>query len=304
MKFKAKGSFVAVFITFGVVAITFGVGFLTIFLLRSQSIKTEVVATSTSPFSPIVLDSSNIIGKAAIIYDPTDNQVLFQKNAGEPLPLASVTKLGTAETVLSEHPSNPLITITSQDLLHSDAGDFGLRAGDTLSLDKLMQLGFVASSNDAMAAVANSLGPDAIEKINNKVSSLGLQEFVFYDPTGLDVSTTTSGAYGSAHDVAVLAADFYSQFPTYFELTEEPSITINDNGRSITDVATDAPLLSIPGLVGAKTGYTNLAGGNLVAVFDVEIGHPLVAVVLGSTERGRFQDIRALINAARHSLSL
>lgn len=64
-------------------------------------------------------------------------------------------------------------------------------------------------------------------------------------------------------------------------------------------VATALPLSSLPGFVGAKTGYTDLAGGNLVVIFDIEIGHPLVAVVLGSTEQGRFDDIRTLAHAIR-----
>ena len=58
-------------------------------------------------------------------------------------------------------------------------------------------------------------------------------------------------------------------------------------------------VLTIPGFIGAKTGYTDLAGGNLVAMFYAEIGHPLVVVVLGSTKQGRFDDIRTLISAVR-----
>jgi len=54
----------------------------------------------------------------------------------------------------------------------------------------------------------------------------------------------------------------------------------------------------VPGFIAGKTGYTDLAGGNLVVVFDVEPGQPLIAVALGSTQEGRFSDIRALINAA------
>ena len=68
--------------------------------------------------------------------------------------------------------------------------------------------------------------------------------------------------------------------------------------RTLTAAGDRAPLQNIPGFIGAKTGYTDLAGGNLVAVFDIDIGHPLIAVVLGSTEEGRFTDIETLINAA------
>ena len=53
----------------------------------------------------------------------------------------------------------------------------------------------------------------------------------------------------------------------------------------------------IPGLLGSKTGLTDLAGGNLVFAFDPELGRPIVITILGSTEEGRFQDVRKLISA-------
>jgi D-alanyl-D-alanine carboxypeptidase (penicillin-binding protein 5/6) len=136
--------------------------------------------------------------------------------------------------------------------------------------------------------------------MNQVAAELGLSKSYFLNPTGLDFNTTTSGAYGSAYDVARLAAIFYKQNSYYFEQTQHSAVSIDDSGRVSNGHATAQPLLSIPGFIGAKTGYTDLAGGNLVAIFDVEIGHPLVAVVLGSTLDGRFTDIKTLINAARH----
>ena len=162
--------------------------------------------------------------------------------------------------------------------------------------------GFIASSNDAMAAVANSLGTSSLQEINTTAARLGLSHMVFYDPTGLDISTTSAGAYGSAWDVARLATIFYNSHPEFFELTQGADVSVEVAGHVMQGHATAAPLLSIPGLVGAKTGFTDLAGGNLVAIFDLDIGHPLVAAVLGSTQDGRFDDIRTIIEAARTQL--
>jgi D-alanyl-D-alanine carboxypeptidase len=53
----------------------------------------------------------------------------------------------------------------------------------------------------------------------------------------------------------------------------------------------------MPGLLLSKTGYTDLAGGNLVIVFDVGIGHPVAIVVLGSTRDARFTDVEKLMHA-------
>ncbi len=54
---------------------------------------------------------------------------------------------------------------------------------------------------------------------------------------------------------------------------------------------------TIPGLQGSKTGYTELAGGNLAIVFDAGLDHPIAIVVLGSTLEGRFEDVDALVEA-------
>ena len=90
------------------------------------------------------------------------------------------------------------------------------------------------------------------------------------------------------------------------EATEE-GLVMRPSGRArpltITAEATAAPLQDIPGFMGGKTGYTDLAGGNLAAVFDLTIGRPVVAVVLHSTEAGRFADIRTLLAAARAALA-
>ena len=54
---------------------------------------------------------------------------------------------------------------------------------------------------------------------------------------------------------------------------------------------------AIPGLLGGKTGYTNLAGGNLAVIYDAGLNHPIVVVVLGSTLEGRFGDVETLVDA-------
>ncbi len=300
MIFKSKGTFHASLLTILIVSgvLICALGAL-LLLLPHKSMSIAQTATSTPT---LILDPNLLHAHAAIVYDPTNGAVIFAKNINEALPLASLTKLATAQTVLAEISSNRSITINKSDLLQQDEADLSFQEGDTLSLTHLLQVALIGSSNDAMAAVAESVGTDTVEKMNVTASQLGLTHSVFYNPTGLDINTTTSGAYGSAKDVAVLASAFYQEHPDYFELTERPSISVPKNGGIITVSATDAPLLSIPNLIGAKTGYTTLAGGNIVAIFDEEIGHPLVAVVLGSTEKGRFEDIRTLITATQEQL--
>src|SRR3989338_983782 len=247
--------------------------------------------------APIALPAEDLAAKAAVLYDPTTGQILFAKNAPEPLALASLTKLMTAQTILAQTSERQIVTITSQNL--RPEGDWGLRPGEMWSVEQLLRFGLVASANDAMAAAADSVGPTIIDEMNRTAKVLGLSQTHFSNPTGLDLDLETAGAYGSAYDVALLVTSFMQRYPTLFGATAKPSVTITSGDVLLNATSTDTPLLDIPGLVGAKTGYTDLAGGNLIAVFDIEIGHPLIAVVLGSTREKRFEDIRALVVAVR-----
>lgn len=252
---------------------------------------------ATPQFGGITLETIRVEAKAAVLYDIRQGRVLYQKNANLELPLASITKLMTAQTLLSVLDSRQLVQITT-DSLRAE-GDSGLRVGDAFTLEDLLRLGLVASSNDAMAAAAASLGEEPATKMNAAAQALGLTKTRFLNPTGLDVNADTAGATGSAYDVARLASAFFRAHPALFEETMRASVSVPQGDTSLTAAATAAPLFNVPGIIGGKTGYTDLAGGNLVVAFDLEIGRPVIAVVLGSTREGRFTDIRALITAAR-----
>ena len=80
--------------------------------------------------------------------------------------------------------------------------------------------------------------------------------------------------------------------------TRDRQIVIrSDSGRKISGFNTNRALGSIPQLIGAKTGYTDLAGGNLAFIFDAGFGRPVLAVMLGSTEEGRFEDAKKITDA-------
>ncbi len=245
---------------------------------------------------------SSILAKSAIVYDPSNGRVLYAKNSQVTMPLASITKLMTAQVALSNVSAGTVLTLSQKDVsVEGDAGDWNLKAGDKITLGNIIKLGLTASSNHAMSAAAAAVGAEYMSDLNKTASQLGLSHTYFLNSTGLDLSQDTSGAYGSAADMARLAAAFMREYPAYFETSTNETVSIPVSGRIVTAKATALPLLDIPGLIGAKTGYTDLAGGNVVAAFDADINHPLIAVVLGSTQEGRFADIRALIEAVRSS---
>ncbi len=289
---------IAAVLAVALVGAAFAVG--AVIMLSSKKPAPAAVAAAVVLFpSAPSISPDSLLARAAIIYDPTDGRVLFAKDADESLPLASLTKLMTAEVVLGNVSPDTMVTITKEDLAPGGDWDGGLKLGDKVSVGSLLKIGLIASSNDAITAAASAVGEGYVAKMNTEAASMGLSKTRFFNPTGLDIDANTAGAYGSVFDVARLAANFYAHYPQYFELTRNQSVSVERDGEQQLGTATAAPLLTTPGFIAAKTGYTDLAGGNLVALFDVEVGHPLVAVVLGSTRDGRFDDMLALIKAAR-----
>ncbi len=271
-------------------------------LLFAAHPQVGLVAPTTPQFpTAITVAPEMLTAQSAVVYDPGTNRILYAKEANVQRPLASLTKLMAAAAVLSAQKENRAVTITREDI--APEGDWDLRVGESWPLYDLVKLGLVASSNDAMAAAAASVGGSLIDTMNQAAKNLGLSHTYFLNPTGLDEDLETAGAYGSAHDMALLTATFLQEFPDFFEATaQEGGITIQNGDHLIYANATTEPLHALPGLIGAKTGYTDLAGGNLVAAVDIEVGRPLIIAVLGSTREGRFTDVETLVQALRGTL--
>jgi D-alanyl-D-alanine carboxypeptidase (penicillin-binding protein 5/6) len=184
-------------------------------------------------------------------------------------------------------------------------GDNGLLLNERWTFQKLLNFTLAVSSNDGASAIASAASPNFVTKMNEKAKSLGLSSMQFYNPTGLDQSLTQSGAYSSVADVAKLFSYTLKTHPKIFEATRSARFTTTSlDNINHTAVNTDEEINNIPGIIGSKTGYTDLAGGNLAIVYDVGVNYPIVVVVLGSTYDGRFDDITALIQATNQSLSL
>ncbi len=137
-----------------------------------------------------------------------------------------------------------------------------------------------------------------VSKMNTLASQIGLTHARFLDPSGLDLSTTTSGAYASAEDVAKLITYDAARYPNIIDATRFPTVT-ETSLNNIVHTGKNTDLLTLGGLniVASKTGYTDIAGGNLAVIVNIA-GHPIVIVVLGSTESGRFADVAALASTS------
>lgn len=255
-----------------------------------------------------------LTAQSAYVLDLTTNRVLYSKNPEVQLPLASLTKVPLVLAVLDALRPDAQITI----LPHTtpDGAPVRLPSGLQFRAQELVNFTLVASSNEG-ADILSKAAEDALRvkypqapsgnavvwRMNDIAKSLGLSHMFFLNTSGLDLSSTQAGAYGSAREVAVLFGHAASTAPEIFGQTSRDTIKIKaSTGETVTAVNTDEALPAIPGTIMGKTGYTTLAGGNLAVVFEAGPAHPIVAVVLHSTQTGRFEDIKRLVEATVASI--
>ncbi len=261
--------------------------------------KVEPPRFAENPFTEIKLEA-----KSAVVYSPRTGEILYAKDDLSPRPLASIAKLMTAVAAHKILTTDSDIVISREDLLAE--GDSGLRSGEKFSLKDLVDLTLISSSNDGAEALASAAAfsvskdrEDFYSTMNKVSHELGLSGVLFTNPSGLDTDALNAGAYGTARDIAKLLAYIVKEEPALISATRYGEITVDsDNGFRHTARNTNTATGAIPGLIGGKTGFTDLSGGNLAIAFDAGMGDPLIIVVLGSSEEGRFEDVKKLVGAS------
>jgi D-alanyl-D-alanine carboxypeptidase len=259
-----------------------------------------------------VFTDVSVAARAAYVYDINNAGLLYQKNSGEKLGIASITKVMTALTAIETIGSDALVQINWMHV--QTEGESGLIPGEYFTVTDLINYMLVNSSNDSAAALAQAAGAFLIRERgdtnltaeqmfvaerNALATVLGMHKTTFTNPTGLDENYETQiGAYSSAEDVAVLFQYILEHYPDLLSATKESIVTITSReGYPHVVENTNDIITSLPNITASKTGYTVQAGGNLAVVINPELNNPFIIVVLGSTKEGRFSDVQQLSEA-------
>lgn len=268
------------------------------------------LSSETAPVVPQKIEEIPLRASAAYVWDVRGQRVLFAKNEDEVLPLASITKLMTAllayELIEDERAATVSLSAIRQE------GASGLSAGEVMRTADLRELALVSSSNDAAFQLAASVGellgendPAAqfIRGMNIRAEELGLNSLEFQNTTGLDLSSSEPGAVGNARDVSFLMEHIIEHTPEILAPTQQTATRIYNTAGAYHEVSnTNQVALEIPNMIGSKTGFTDLAGGNLTIAFDAALDRPIIITVLGSTRDERFTDVLRLVSAVQTTL--
>ncbi len=269
-------------------------------------INDQIIVEKKPDYQP-VLDS--IVAKSFYVYDILNSKPIFSKEEHLKLPLASITKLMSGMVIIDVMPETTEVVIRSEDI--SQEGDSGLTVGEKWNLKELMDYSLMTSSNDGMHAIASTFdyyqavnNISILKAMNQRAETLGLKDTIFINETGLDIDGNMAGAYSSAADVAILFENIIKNNLGLISSTNKQDESfISESNIKHEATNTNISVNKISGLLASKTGFTNLAGGNLAIVFDAGFMHPIVIVVLGSTIDGRFTDVLKLARITSEKLS-
>jgi D-alanyl-D-alanine carboxypeptidase (penicillin-binding protein 5/6) len=236
----------------------------------------------------------------AILIDAESGGVLYEKNADDPVPPASLSKLMTTEVVLNEIKQERL-ALTEELIVSVNAWRRGGAPSRTSSMfapvhskvtvDDLLHGVIIQSANDACITLAEGIAgsEDSFARMMNaRAFELGLTKSKFVNSTGLPEPT---GQLMSVRDLAKLAQHIINTYPDFYPYYGEREFTYNKIRQQNRN-----PLLAMNlGADGLKTGFTKEAGYGLVGS-AVRDGLRLIVVVNGlKSEKERADDAKRLL---------
>ncbi len=267
--------------------------------LKSASGERKTPRTVKPKWDPIIskVSSNNLKIKAKALFciDRSSNRVLLAENDAAPLPIASITKLLTAMVVIDDMDLQSRV-VTPNNIREVEKHTVGIKSGDIFTVYDLLHGMLIESGNDCAEALARAYPKGGragfITAMNKKAADIGASSVRIYTPSGLDHKLMLGRKDGrellakkpnvsTAQDVA-LVADHAFKYPLVSRISSMKKYTM----RTLNDKPKDYPLFSNDRLLdrnlpvaGAKTGFTNMAGKCIVALFRNEDKEHLVVVL-------------------------
>ncbi|ASA95594.1 D-alanyl-D-alanine carboxypeptidase family protein [Anoxybacillus flavithermus] len=239
--------------------------------------------------------------RSAILIERDTGAVLYEKNAHEPLPPASMTKIMTMLLIMEAIDQGKL-KIDERVRASEYAASMGgsqifLEPGEEMTVDDLLKGVAIGSGNDAAVALAERIAGSEeafVHMMNEKARKLGLKHTTFENTTGLPAKNH----YSTAYDMAMMAKELLK-----YDLITKYTGTYEDYLRENTDkkfwlVNTNRLVKFYPGVDGLKTGYTSEAKYCLTATAK-KGNMRVIAVVFGApTPKARNAQITKMLDYA------
>lgn len=245
----------------------------------------SVLVLLGTPVLGVGAEGLDVPAKSALLMDVATGTVLYEKNAHEALPPASVTKIMTMLLIMEAIDSGTLgyddIVTASEAAAAKGGSQVFLKAGEQMTVSEMLKSIAVSSANDCACAMAEHLsGSESafVEQMNRRAQELGMRDTHFVNCTGLDDGPDAASHRTSAHDIAVMSRELLAHHPDITKYTTIWMDTIRGGAFGLSN--TNKLIRFYPGATGLKTGFTSTAGYCLSATARRE-ELELIAVVMG-----------------------
>ena len=237
-----------------------------------------------------------INAKSAILTEHSTGDVLYEMNADEQLPIASVTKIMTMLLIVEAIDSGSIslddLVPVSERAMSMGGSTMFLEVGEQVTVDEMLKGIAVASANDGTVAMAEYISgseSEFVRKMNSRAKELGMKNTAFINTNGLDAE----GHYSSARDVAIMSAELLKH-DMIFNYTTIWTDTMRGGKYELAN--TNKLIRFYEGANGLKTGSTDEALCCLSASAKRD-NMQLIAVVLGAPNSNeRFGGARTLLD--------
>lgn len=272
----------------------------------SQTNASQISESNTDNAQKINIDQKSLVrfrdgqSRSAIVSDMDTGRIIYQKNAQQRVPMASLSKMMTLLLTFDAIKDKKIRTTDIVTIAQSDVNREGtnilLNAGDKISVYQLMHGMMIVSANDAALALGRYIGGSDSNfalMMNKKAKEIGMKQTYFFNPNGLPVNTNYNGKMvtventTTASDCLTLSKWLLKNYPV--QLTE---ITNKDRyvnvAKGINEPNTNPLLPILPSVDGLKTGFTPRAGYCLAYTMPIENGNGndvknrLVGISLGT----------------------
>lgn len=229
---------------------------------------------------------------AVLAYDIESNKVLYGKNAEEPMPIASITKLMTALVIVESKVNlDRKFKVTREDCVSSTARS-KLRPGMFITRRTALHLALMSSDNRAAQFLARTYPGGRktfVKDMNTKAVLLGMSDSEFYDPTGLH-----NGNKSSAMDLSRLVASA-SEYRIIRDYSTSAQASLPVGNRRLVSRTTNRFVVDPDWDVNLqKTGLTTAAGYCMVMQTNI-MGRPVAMIFLDAPDKAaRNSDIEKL----------
>ncbi len=227
--------------------------------------------------------SGKIVSRSVILIDAKTGEILYEKNAHETVPIASLTKLLTAQIFLDTHtPWDKVVTYEKNDI--EEGSRLYVDPGETMTVKDLFYSMLIASTNNAVNTLVEStaLGEGQfVDLIKEKLKIWGLEKTHIEETTGLNPKNVST-----AYELALISREALRNFEILEATTLKSYVfsTLNTKEKHTLKNTNALVHSSKLYLTGGKTGYLFEAGYCLMTRAKNKEGREVIAIVLGAPD--------------------